>query len=286
MLKRSITLTFSILIICSCHMGKVLVVTDPYWNSFSGSSSFIYQIKSYIPFVKSGVMPHFETYTGSSAEFMIWYDELLKRDDYESILVTYPYALFIDDIEKDFSEITVLGGAVEYTGKNIKHVVNEYSGAFYEAGRELYRLWSEEGRRPVVVFWKRDQHYSGEFSALKEGWGEQNPEFLESNLLILDGNSSDRQGKLKSLYNRIDFQNGLWSLFVYAEPALAEVIKTWPYEADVYGILVSQDSKVLPQNVRKIICRNFAGMIEEAARLSGQDSGEKTSVVNAIFKNR
>ena len=267
-------------------MSKVLVVTDPYWNSFSRESSSLYKMKRYISFLKKGVVPHFETYEGPSAEFILWYGEILKSGNYESITITFPFASFIDDIKKDFSKIIVLGGTVEYPDKSISHVVNVNSAALYKAGSELYRLWSEEGRRPVVVFWKRDQYYSEELSALKKGWGDQSHEILESNLLLLDRDSSDILGKLKSLYNKIDFQNEICSLFVFAEPALTEVFKTWPYEENVYGIVATQDNKVLPENVKGIIHRDFTGMIEEAAFLSGQDSRKKTTTVNAVFENR
>ena len=267
-------------------MSRVLVVTDPYWNSFSRESSSLYELKCYIPFLKNGVFPYFETYEGPSAEFTLWYGEILKNGNYESIILTFPYASFIDDIKKDFSKIIVLGGAVDYPEKSIRHVANGNSAALIKAGSELCRLWLEGGRRPVIVFWKRDQSYSEELSALRKGWGDQNPEVLESNLLLLDRDSSDIQGKLKSLYNKIDFQNEKWSLFVFAEPALTEVFKTWPYEENVYGIVASQDNKVLPENVKGIIHRDFAGMIEGAARLSSKDSVEKTVTVNAVFKNR
>lgn len=276
-------LILSVFLMTSCARESVLIVTDPFWEDFSEASGQNGFIGKHLIFLKKGICPDFKIYNGLNQDFPSWFDQNINQEKYDAIITTYPYFTHLSKIVT--VPLTLIGGFAPMEGINHNQVVSVNYSALYTAGGRLKSDWVKDNRIPLVILCKGRDAFDSELNALMAGWGE-NEEILSENTFILEEKGNDADDKLSSFYHRFDFSEGLWSLLVAADPFLMEVVKAWPDEENLSGILSIPDSKYLPDNVDSIIIMDTAGILDAAACIIQNKSGSETVEVESILMNR
>ena len=275
-----------ILLIASCGSSSVLILTDPHWEYFNNQLDKGYPVVKYWAFYKKGLVPDFETYKGEDREFPLWFNSLLEKNSYSHIVTTPSFRDSVTEGLPDFVESTVVMGEVNSISlDNTCQIISQKSKAFAEAGRIMKENWLEKNSTPIAVIWKGSENFELEYEALLESWGSDRA-ILEKNIFVFDKTPIDAEGKLVSFYNRYNFQLGNWTILAAAEPFLSEILKTWPMDENISGILMSPRHEYLPENIMYLITKNNREMLAAAASLvKSGEKGIKVSV-EALFINR
>ncbi|OQY34153.1 MAG: hypothetical protein B6241_05555 [Spirochaetaceae bacterium 4572_59] len=281
---KPLFLILSFFLFVSCGSESVLIVTDSFWNDFSAGSSTFYNVKNYLNVIRGGIRPDFVTYQDPLQDFPLWIQDQTAKKEYKSLILTTPFASYLQKADASIQTV-IMGGFVKLSNSDYNQIISANKKAFFDAGAMLKSQWLDEERLPVVLLWKGDGDFEENYQALLEGWGDEDG-ILTNNILILEQDISDSEGKINSFYKRFDFRNGKWCLFAAAEPALGEVLKTWPVEENIVGILMSADHDFLPKNIQYLIVRDFMGILSAAADLCATESVTQTVTVNTLFIKR
>ena len=249
----------------SCGMKKTLVITDPFWEDFSGSSVNFYRLKKAPLFWKKGIFPVFKVYDGDDADFQGWLAGEFHKKDFESVILSYPFVRFGKIGDSEEIPIVYMGGQISEDSGNLA-VRSRQINALKKAASIMKVKWEKEGRQPVVVLRKDPETFTDDYQALLEGWGDQ-PAVFEDNIQFIDPGMADVEGRLNSFYNRYDFQENSWSLLVSADQDLPDVLKTWPVNDSVLGFLTSGKYEFLPENISYLIFQDNLKLLDTAAEI-------------------
>ena len=286
MKRFSPILILYICLISSCGSSSVLVLTDPHWEFFNNQADRGYNFFKYWTFIKRGLVPHFETYEGNQNDFSPWFDHLYENTKYRAVITTVPYRDSLAENLPESVKTTVVMGK-DYTDPDSDSclVGSRFSDAFGRAGRVLKEKWQKENRIPLAVICRGTENFDSEYEALLSSWGDDR-DVLIDNILIFDLSSADAEAKLNSFYNRFNFKEGQWTLLAAAEPFFSEILKTWPTEDNIEGILMSPDHKYLPDNIISLIVMDNREMLTVAASLVKDERKGASEAVEARFINR
>jgi len=260
----------------SCVPGKVLVVTDPYWDDFSSAGRPLGKVRDYSYFITKGLFPVFRSYGGFPEDFQSWFLDEVDGGGYDRIVATYLYFFELNPLVESGTAAVLLGGSPQLRYEKFHQISISRTAALKAAGRVMREAWEDDGAVPVVIFWENPRRSEQEWDAFLDGWGRDLRDVAEENRLRLNENIRDTDGRLIQFYESFDFSGGKWTLLVSAEPVLDDVMKTWPEGDNIRVILSAPPHKLLPENCEYLLVPDFGGMMNAAA--SAVSKGEPGGV--------
>jgi hypothetical protein len=187
-------------------------------------------------------------------------------------------------IPEDIS-VVLIGGSQEIIYPSLSQIVSSDLNALNSVGEEVQKLWKDEGRIPLTIFWEKPFYAEEERLALENSWDDENRHILKDNWLNLDLNSVNREKSLEDFFKKYDFESEDYIIIAYCAPALKEFMRTVPDDPDLLMILEIPENPVLPDKCYGIITEDYPLILSAVVNTLKESSpGEIIKVENKFIK--
>ena len=272
LISISVLLFFS-----SCSSRKVLVLSDPGFDSFAEQSMGFYNLRRELLFRINGYNPEFVPYDPDES-----YEEqveiLIESGHYKAVVTGVAPAVRVD-IPEGVKSI-LIGGSSEL-GVSFSGQVNSTSDqALQEAGQYMKKRYLEDGLLPLAVIYN---YGNDAVSTLLSGWGPEEPDLIKDNILEIDGWSEELRDILDDYFGEYDFDSEGYLLLAYCAPVMRELLNSLALTGNPGLILEIPDDSLFSNKPEALIVHDYKGLLRTAAAMLKSDEGPELQKVADLF---